>query len=153
MPYDRYGNWKPRGGGYLADANTPTICDYLQCYCCCLAAAENAMAEATGQSGQGAVNPATGQPYSSSGSPPPAADANSTAAGGTLPATGQPATGAPATTTTGAPATSGIMANLTNFSTPYPYVAIGGAILLVALLTGGSSKGRNGSAPPIIHYG
>jgi hypothetical protein len=98
------------------------------------------------------------QPTSTStGTTAPAADANSTAAGGSLPATGAPATtatGAPASTTPAAASgtSSFSMSNFTNFSTPYPYVAIGGAILLVALLTGGG-RSRGGSAPPIIHYG
>jgi hypothetical protein len=93
-----------------------------------------------------------------------AQDANSTAAGGTLPATGQPAAGATAPGTTPAapgttpaapaPTTSGFsMANLTNFSTPYPYIAIGGAILLVALLMPGGRKAGSSPAPNVFHYG
>lgn len=77
-----------------------------------------------------------------------AGDANSTAAGGTLPSTGQPA----AADTPPAP-TSSFMANLTNFQTPYPYVAIGGVILLAALLTGGGRKSGAAATPNIFHYG
>lgn len=43
------------------------------------------------------------------------------------------------------------MQSLTNFQTPYPYLAIGGIILVAALLTGSGSKGRYGSLPsPIV---
>jgi hypothetical protein len=45
------------------------------------------------------------------------------------------------------------MANLTNFSTPYPYIAIGGVILAAALLMPGGRKAGNSPAPNVFHYG
>lgn len=51
-----------------------------------------------------------------------------------------PATGLPVGTT--APATGGFsLSSLTDFSTPYPYLAMGGALLLIVLMTGDKKKG------------
>jgi len=130
MPWNR-GRWYPPNNSYLGCADsTCDPCPVYSDWCCT-------------SSGESTSSGATGMP-----SLPPAQDANSTAAGGSLPATGAPAAPSPAAPGT----TPQWLQNVTNFQTPYPYLAIGGSILLVALLTGGG-RSRGGSAPPIIHYG
>lgn len=44
------------------------------------------------------------------------------------------------------------ISNLTNFQTPYPYLAIGGVILVAALLIPGGRKAGS-AAPTVFHYG
>ena len=153
MPRDRFGRWYP-ASYELGEAVCVCGSVYCECNCCeylgpgpvCKYTGGGASSGSSGSSGYGGTSGYGGSP---------AQDANSTAAGGNLPATGQPAPGAPGGSG-GSPATApgttpSFVSNLTNFSTPWPYVAIGGVILAAALLTGPGSKGRSGSLPsPII---